>query len=174
MNQTRRIACYGLFIALGVSLGFALAHIPNVELVTATIFIGGYLMGWRAGLIIGCLTEAIYSGLSPYGLASIPIFVTQVVAMTITGFIGGMSRNRWPLRTWFDFGRMGITGLLLTINFAFLTTLGYICFAGLEKPAIMGSIITGLGFYLIHFLSNFLIFSILVPTILIHLKNRNF
>ncbi len=129
-------------------------------------------MGWRAGLIIGSLTEAIYSGLSPYGLASIPIFTTQVLAMTITGAIGGLCRNRWPLKTWFDFGRIGITGLLLTVNFAFLTTLGYVCFAGLEKHTILGSIVTGLGFYLIHFISNFLIFLILVPTILITLKNR--
>lgn len=170
MNQNIKIALHSLFIALGVVLGFSLAHIPNIELVTATIFISGYLLGWRSGMLIGLLTEAIYSILSPYGLASIPIFLGQTLAMTMTGGCGGWAAKMIPVKAKFSFIKLGMTGFLLTINFALLTTLGYVFFAGLTREVILSSIITGLGFYIAHFISNFLIFTLLVPGLILTLK----
>lgn len=170
MNQNTKIALHSLFISLGVVLGFSLAHLPNIELVTATIFISGYLLGWRSGLMIGLLTEAIYSMLSPYGLASIPIFLGQTLAMGLTGACGGWMAVLAPLKGWLSFIKTGIAGLLLSIHFALLTTLGYVFFAGITREVILTSIITGLGFYITHFISNFLIFTLLVPGVILSLK----
>ena len=161
---------HSLFIALGVVLGFALAHVPNVELVTATVFISGYLLGWKSGLIIGLLTESIYSTLSPYGMASLPLLAGQVIAMSITGLCGGWAAKHIPIKGWFSTLKTGSLGLILSIQFALITTSGYVLFAGISKPMILTSIITGLGFYITHFISNFLIFSLLVPGLILTLQ----
>ena len=49
MLKTRKAIMASLLIALTVAVGFALAGVPNVELMTITVFIAGYLLGARLG-----------------------------------------------------------------------------------------------------------------------------
>lgn len=155
-----------LFIALGVSLGFALIHVPNVELVTATIFIAGYLMGIKEGLIIGALTETLYSLLNPLGLASPPLLIAQVISMSLAGGLGGiLGKQKSHTRVLYHI-QLALAGLFSTLVFAVLTTLSFVLLLGLSANKLIGSFIYGLGFYVIHLLSNTLIFLILVPLLL--------
>jgi uncharacterized membrane protein len=56
-SRIRKITYSAIFIALIVGVGYALAFIPNVELVTALIFLAGVLMGWKSGIIIGGIAD---------------------------------------------------------------------------------------------------------------------
>jgi len=156
----------GLFIALGISLGFALIHIPNVELVTATIFISGYLLGIKEGIVVGLLTETLYSLINPYGMAAPPLFIAQVFSMSLVGGLGGILGRRKTQTELVYHLQLGLTGFIATGIFAVLTTLSFVFFMGFSQKTLFGSFIYGLGFYIIHIVSNTLIFLTIVPVLL--------
>lgn len=155
-----------MFIALGVTLGYSLSTVPNVELVTATVFLAGYSTGWRCGGGIGLVTESIYAAVNPFGIASPPLFISMVAAMAITGIAGGIYRRVRSSRAAIRHVQTGIAGAALSLNFAILTTLGYVLFMGLSTDRLLPSFITGIGFYLTHIISNCIIFLSIVPILI--------
>lgn len=156
----------GLFVALGLSLGFFLLHIPNVEMVTAMVFISGHLMGIKEGIIVGFLTETLYSLLNPLGAAAPPLLIAQVISMCFTGYLGGiMGVGKYPINSLHYF-RLGFAGFLSTAIFAILTTSSFVILMGLSFRELVGSFIYGLGFYALHIISNMLIFISIVPLLL--------
>lgn len=167
MKQSlRKLTIMALFVALGVSLGYFLAPIPNVELVTMTIFIAGFLFGIKEGFLIGLFTEFLYSTLSPYGLAAPPIFIAQIFSMSITGVAGGLMARYIRKFSWIEILLLGMIGLLVTLIFAVLTTVSYSLFSGFTGKKLIASFLTGIHFYLAHLISNTLIFLLLVPHII--------
>lgn len=159
----KKITLMGAFVALAVTLGYALITVPNVELVTATIFIAGYILGIREGFLVGLVAEALYSGLNPYGMAAPPIFIAQVVSMALIGMAGGfIGRHRPKMRLPF-LATLALTGFLGTLLFDAMTTISYALFIELSKETLIGSFIYGLGFYAAHLISNTLIFLTIVP-----------
>lgn len=162
----KKIVILSIFIALGVSLGFIFTIVPNVELVTTTIFIAGYFMGWREGLFVGLITEGIYSLFNPYGMAAPPLFIAQIVAMSITGFLGGMT-SKLPGKDKKHFILLlGGIGLTSTFIFGLLTTLSFVTFTGLSLTKLLSAVVYGLGFYVTHMISNTIIFLTLVPLLI--------
>jgi len=164
-NPASEIIHIGGFTALGVALGFALFNVPNIELVSATIFTGGYLLGKRKGVIIGILTESIYSLFNPLGMAAPPLFIAQIISMALIGLAGGLissiNLKRWRFPTVLAFA-----GLVLTFIFSLLTTISFVFFIGLDKSGRIAAIISGIGFNLVHIFTNTLIFSTIVPAII--------
>ena len=81
-----------MFISLAVGSGFALVMVPNIELITTIVFISGAYLGSRWGIIIGGVSEFIFSALNPLGsgLVFFPILIAQVIAMMIVGAVGGL------------------------------------------------------------------------------------
>ena len=156
----------GLFISAGVSLGFALAHIPNVELVTATIFLSGYFLGLKEGILVGICTEGLYSLLNPFGLAAPPLFLAQIISMGFAGFAGAVFCKHRSMKGIIYPIQLGIVGFGLTLLFAASTTLSFVLFIELSARQIIGSFIYGMGFYITHLMTNTLIFIILVPVII--------
>ena len=164
----------GGFTALGVALGFALFNIPNIELVSATIFISGYILGARSGAITGLLTESFFSIFNPLGMAAPPLFIAQVVSMILIGLGGAFVRNL-RIKQWQVPIATGSAGFLLTSVFSVLTTLSFVFFIGLDKTGRVAAIISGLGFYTLHIVFNTIIFSTIVPVIITTaLKTRLF
>jgi uncharacterized membrane protein len=154
-----------LFIALGVALGYA--HVvPNVELVSATIFIGGFLLGIKEGIFVGAATEGIYSMFNPYGTPSLPLWFAQVISMALAGAFGGIlgkkifSIHKKQMLT------IGMIGFLSTLIFDVLTTLSFVFTMASSIKQIVGSFVFGLSFYMTHLLSNTVIFLTLVPAVL--------
>lgn len=157
----------GIFIALGVSLGFALINIPNVELITATVFVAGYLIGTKEGMLVGFLTEAFYSLLNPLGMAALPLFIAQVLSMGIAGLMGGILAKQKSRRSGMVYYlQLGLAGFLITALFALLTTLSFVLLINFSLNKLAASFIYGLGFYIVHILTNIVIFMTLVPTII--------
>jgi len=170
MNSiVKKISLLGVFVSLGVTLGYGFSYIPNIELVTATVFISGFLLGIRAGFLVGLLTESIYSLFNPYGAAAPPLFIAQVVSMSITGMMGGIiGKGNMGFKKR-DLIIFGLAGLVSTLIFASLTTLSFLIFTGLSLKKLLG---IGLGFYITHIVSNTIIFILIVPLILKVLRKR--
>lgn len=163
--STRRLAYLAIWIALTVALGYLLAGIPNVELVTASIFLGGLLTGPLLGIVLGALAEFTYSLISPYGLAAPPLLVAQLIGMALVGFTGGLIGAGW-FQTRSVFTRhalCGVVGFGLTLFFDFITTASFLVFSGVSLKKLAVSFFFGIGFYLVHLIWNTLAFATVVP-----------
>jgi hypothetical protein len=156
----------GLLVALCVALGYLLATIPNVELVTTSIFISGYLTGAVSGIVIGGLAMGLYSILNPYGMAPPPLFLAQILSYAIIGGVGGIL-GRWIHRIgWKQAFLFGACGFCFTVMYALLTTLAYVLTVGNQEVLFWGSLLRGIGFYVTHMITNTLFFLTVVPFIL--------
>ncbi len=89
-SRERRVIRAALFTALSVALGFLLAAVPNVELITLSVFLGGVFCGPRVGAVVGALSEALFSLLNPLGPALPPLFAAQIACFALTGLAGGL------------------------------------------------------------------------------------
>lgn len=164
----REIILMAIFIALAVAGGFFLAQFPNIELVTAIIFLSGMLLGSKRGAFIGAVAEFLYSFFNPYGMAAPPLLLAQISSMALTGAAGGVMqkffRQHQP-----PIGLLGFTGFFLTFIFDLLTTLSFTLFVGTGLPGFITAITFGLYFYIAHQISNGMIFAVLLPILLRHL-----
>ncbi len=159
-----------IFTALAIGAGYALLMVPNVELITAIVFISGVWLGVGWGMIIGMTAELVFSVLHPLGsgLAVPPLLLAQVVSMGITGLAGGLSA---PLIIrWGDSILIKIfllfNSILLTFIFDSLTTLSFPVSAGFDWPQTKAIFLTGIGFTILHQFSNAFIFVIGIPYVL--------
>ncbi len=123
--STRTIAAVALFAALVAALGFLLAGIPNVELVSLASFASGAALGPRGGAAAGALGLALYSGLNPYGAAPPPTYLSQVAGGAMLGAAGAFvaARARANPR-WNGPILLGAAGLILTLAYDGLTNYG--------------------------------------------------
>ncbi len=121
MRLTVRIA---LFAAVSAALGFLLAPIPNVELITFSIFVGGSLLGARAGVAAALLAAALYFGLNPYGSSLVfpLLFLAQLLGVSIIALLGALFAHLMPLRREESRGRTLLRRLLI-LPFAALAAL---------------------------------------------------
>lgn len=92
-KKSFRIALISSFSALAVVLGYALA-IPNVELFTLMIFLGGIILGKINGSIIGLISSMIYYFFNPWGPPTdLILYIYQIIHYSMTGMIGGYVQN---------------------------------------------------------------------------------
>ena len=166
-QKTRHIAFSGIFIALILGVGYALAFVPNVELVTTMIFLAGVLMGLKCGLLVGILGEFLFSALNPIGSGLLfpPMLIAQIAAMTVVCLTGALLRNyilNWKTSLP-NVILIGAIGLLLTLFYDILVSAAYPLSAGFKLRETVATIIAGLAFSVIHLISNTIIFIVLVP-----------
>ena len=55
-----RLALISIFSALSIVLAYMLNPFPNIELLTLMIFLSGFIMGKKEGLIVGLISSFIY------------------------------------------------------------------------------------------------------------------
>ena len=176
LNMSDRLHIWiqmAVFVALAIALGWAFLYVPNIELVTATFFVAGYFLGPVRGMGVAVLGEFLYSLLNPLGAAPPPLMAAQIISMGLVALWGAYSR---PLVKHFHsllkMVFFGFSGLILTFLFDLLTTFSFLVFAGLTKKTFLASVIYGLGFYLLHIISNFVIFTIVVPFLIQFLEKN--
>ncbi len=162
-----------IFTALAIGIGFSLLMIPNVELITVIVFISGLTLGISWGILVGGTAELIFSVLNPFGSGLVfpPLLFSQVLSMIIIGAAGGLMRPIFFKRE-FSTKRitgLAITGFILTFIFDSLTTLSYPYAAGFDWPQTVGIYISGIGFTILHQISNAIVFAIGVPSVVKHL-----
>jgi energy-coupling factor transport system substrate-specific component len=162
-----------MLTAVGVILGYLFLSIPNVELVTATVFIAGFFLGPLFGFIVGILTEFIYSALNPMGMAAPNLLIAQILGMALAGYVGGIARQTG----WYEKAPLvriilfGTAGFLITLIFDVLTTLSFtLIMSGGDLNKILSSFLFGMTFYFIHIIINTVVFAILVPLLISRLS----
>jgi hypothetical protein len=177
-NPKRRLQIWlqmAIFAAMAVALGLVLIAVPNVELVSATFFVSGYFLGLRRGVATALVGEFLYSLLNPFGAAPPPLLFAQLLGMGLFAAAGAtLGRRFGSLTPVLKMTVFGLLGLGLTFCFDFLTTLSFLIFSGLTKATFLASLIYGLGFYVLHILSNTAIFLFLIPFILQFLEKHTF
>jgi hypothetical protein len=164
-----KLARMALFTALGAALGHALSGVPNVELVTATVFIAGAVLGPAGGALVGAAAEALYTSFHPMGAPAPPLWIAQVLSMSLAGCFGGIWRRFRPGS--FIRSRIGTAaaGLLCTLVFDLLTTASFAFTVHFNAEQLVQSFVFGLWFYVLHAAGNVVIFSLLVPAVLARL-----
>ncbi|KAA3616411.1 MAG: ECF transporter S component [Calditrichaeota bacterium] len=167
-TETLKLTIIANFIAVGVAIGYALAFLPNIEMVTMIIFIGGYLLGWRSGAFIGLATEFIYSNFNLYGPAPIHILVAQIFAMTTTGIVGGIAKNIGGVNLSSVASRIMflVLGGAVTVFFDLVTTWADVFIIDAGMGFFMSRLIAGMPFFAVHIVSNAFIFFFLVHTLI--------
>lgn len=168
--STKDMAMVGMLSALAVAMGYAFIFVPNIEMVSATIFISGYFLGVPKGILVGVIAESIYSAFNPMGsgLAFPYLFAAQIMGMSLFGAVGGLVGS-WGDKKVFSKGKLAgfaVSGFICTIIFDLLTTLSWPLAAGFESNQMFATIALGAIFISIHVISNTLIFTIVVPSIL--------
>ena len=167
-----------MFIALAVGSGFALVMVPNIELITTIVFISGAYLGSRWGIIIGGVSEFIFSALNPLGsgLVFFPILIAQVIAMMIVGAVGGLFNRFILINRWTSRKRvlLGVIGFLLTFQFDAITTFSYPIMMGYPMMQSFAIFIAGIGFTFFHQITNGIIFALFLPKVFVRLKLAEF
>jgi uncharacterized membrane protein len=115
----------GVFIVLAVLVPwiFHQFHLAGATFLPMHIFvlIAGLLFGWRAGLLVGLFTPMVSYFIS--GMPALNILPQVVIEVSAYGFIAGILRERYNLRTiWSLLGAMigGRLILLLAISLAYV------------------------------------------------------
>jgi hypothetical protein len=168
-TRHREIILLAIFIALAIAGGLFLAQLPNIELVTVTIFLSGIVLGVTRGALVGAVAEFLYSFFNPYGVAAPPLLAAQVLGMTLAGVAGGVMRIFFSTRqppVWL----LGFAGFILTFIFDLFTTLSFTIFVGSGLAGFLAAAALGLYFYIAHQVSNTLIFAVLLPVLLRRLR----
>lgn len=156
--RASRIALTAAFIALAVTLGFLLAPVPNVELVTLTVFLGGAATGVVGGGIIGALTALLHSGLNPLGLPFPLVLLGQVLGMAVAGVAGAwIGRRVQALAVWKQTVLLGLIGFGLTLCYQLLVNIGF----GIHYGPIIPAVVSGIAFTGLHLVANTIAFAAL-------------
>ncbi len=170
MTINRQIILSALFTALAVAMGYLFIMVPNVEMISATVFMAGAICGPLFGLLIGFTAELIFSLFNPMGAAAPPLLVAQVLSFAIIGLVGGLVGMPGK-KVWRPMVIYGLCGFFLTLLFDVLTTLSFAVFiAGDDLKKIMAMFSTGLLFNITHLVTNTIIFSTIVPAVLVGVR----
>jgi hypothetical protein len=109
-DSLRRTVRIALFASTAAALGFLLAPVPNIELFTFSLFVGGYALGLRAGAQAGFLAVLLYYGLNPYGSSLLlpPLLATQLVAGILIPALGALYGRLLPAERPLWLRRLGL------------------------------------------------------------------
>ena len=91
MNKTRRAVLASLLVALAIAVGYALAAVPNVELITLVVFLSGFLLGPVQGAAVGAVAMAGHSLFNVMGAAIPPILAAQMICYALIGMAGAFA-----------------------------------------------------------------------------------
>jgi hypothetical protein len=160
--KRRRIILTALFTSLSVILGYILAVVPNVELMTLNVFLSGVFTGPRYGAATGILSITIYSFFNPFGISLPPLLAAQITGFLVIGVVGGLLRERVFSGGGTAVIIIAVAGFLTTLLYDILTTVAsaYVVL-GTDGFAdgIIGFFSAGSVFILIHVLVNTFVFS---------------
>jgi len=173
---TRATAAVAVFAGLAAALGYFLSWLPNIELVTFTVFASGVALGAWRGALVGALAMAIYSGANPHGsgIAVPPLYAAQIVGASVAGLLGGASRRLWrgPGRLRPALGALSgaALGLGATLVYQGLVVLGLAASLPEARSGFLAALTSNAFFSLVHLASNTVVFAVLAPVVLPRLR----
>ncbi|MFA4947184.1 MAG: hypothetical protein WC674_01585 [Candidatus Krumholzibacteriia bacterium] len=168
-RRERTVILAALFIALSVALGFLLAGIPNVELMTLTVFMAGIFCGARLGGAIGALSSLLFSLLNQFGPAPAPLLAAQVAGFVLIGSVGGLIGPHLAPARASSVAASAAAGFALTFVYDVLTTVAT-AFVALGASGFIeglgGIAVAGIGFAAVHVGVNTALFAVAVPPLM--------
>jgi hypothetical protein len=165
---TRELVRTALLAAACAALGYLLAGVPNVELISAGVFTSGALLGVRRGALCGGLAEAIYAGVNPNGISQPVLYAAQVLGFVILGAAGGALRPLMQRRAVLvQTALAAVCGFVLTLVYDLLTNAA-VWVTARENASLAAIVVMGLSFPfpLAHPLGNTIGFALMVPAVL--------
>ncbi|MFX1294400.1 MAG: ECF transporter S component [Promethearchaeota archaeon] len=160
-----KIAIISIFAALAIGMSYALAPLINIEFMSFTLFLAGFLYGKYVGIFVGLISSTIYYGWNPFGIPPLPLYMVLVSCMVFIGLIGGLIKssdreNNKINVTKSTLCKFAFIGLFYTLSFEVITNIvfAYFYYNGDIKLAFL----TGLPFMIIHLILNTIIFALLV------------
>jgi hypothetical protein len=154
--RSSRIALAGLFVALAPAIDLLTAPIPNVELMSLVIFLGGAATGGLTGCFIGLAAEVIHSLLNPLGPAFPLVFSAQLLGMGLVGWTGGrLGPQVAGLGRAAALAALAGLGFILTAVFDVLTNLAL----GIHLGPVWPTLIGGIPFAIAHIVSNTVVYA---------------
>ena len=180
-KESFRIALISTFTALGIVLGYLLAYIPNIELFTLTIFLSGFILGKRDGMIVGFLSSLIFCFFNPLGASPLPLLAFQLTHYSLTGLLGALTNDFLNKRSFFTFDEdlykvpvmviFGILGAIITISFQVFSSLVNVFTFYDSIEEFLPYFVIGIPFTITHIIGNTLGFIFILPG-LIQLANK--
>lgn len=172
-RKTFRIVLSSTFVALAIVLGYMLAYIPNIELFTLTIFLSGFILGKRDGIIVGFFSSLIFCFFNPIGASPLPLLTFQLFHYSLTGFLGALTRDYLKRKSFFKPDEdmfvlpvmvlFGLMGALITIHFQiFASMVDVLSFFG-TIDGFIPYFLTGIVFTVTHIIGNTLGFIFILP-----------
>ncbi len=175
-----RIALISTFTALAIVLGYLLAYIINIELFTLTIFLSGFILGKRDGIIVGLLSSFIFCFFHPLSPSPLPLLIFQLVHYSLTGLIGALLSDFLSKKKILNADKdlykislmviFGCIGALITTSFQIFASLFFtLSYYGTISQFIPQFLI-GAVFTAIHIIGNTLGFIFILPGLIQLLK----
>lgn len=167
------ISFISIFTAITIVLGYLMAYIPNIEVFTMMIFLSGFIMSKKEGAIIGLLSSSIFTFFNPLGPSPPPLFLYQLFHYTMTGVLGGLTKDYLRRKEYFKPSEdmyvfrilllFGFLGAIITFIFDILSTLfgGFVVSVTIDY--FVATYLLGIVFTSIHLIGNVLIFTFLLP-----------
>ncbi|MHA1368317.1 MAG: hypothetical protein ACTSWN_17035 [Promethearchaeota archaeon] len=164
-NRALKISIVGIYSATCVAAAYSLMLLPNIEIYTMLVFLGGLLFGRAMGSLIGLVSTLIYRLFNIYGPSPLPLLLMQLSLYTFIGFLGGaLGKSSF---------RKNVTGKTQVI-FAFIggsfalvySVTADVTYAMIFNIPIVAQLLYGLAFTSILIISNIITFGLLLPLIM--------
>jgi hypothetical protein len=173
-STTRRvlkITTIATYAAACIGAGYMFTEIPNVEVFTMLVFLGGLLFGKTIGLINGFLAAMIYFIFNIFGASPLPLLIIQIAAYTALGLLGGAMRST-RLRQSITKGSQvvfAIIGALFSFGYTFIADIVFSVIIGTDFIAWF---MQGLVFTIIMMTCNTITFGFLLPLMIVALDKH--
>ncbi len=160
MRQSRRAALIGLLSSLAIATNYALAALPNVNLMDFIVFLAGYSVGPLEGVAVALLSWLVYGTINPYGF--VPTIWIATSASECLFALAGWGVSRISPEHSRDLQRilLVMSGLGSTAAYDLATNAA---FAWTFDLSLKAALIAGIPFSLVHMLINTATFSLLAP-----------
>jgi len=177
-RKSFRIALISMFSALVIVFGYMLAYLPNIEVVCLMVFLSGFILGKKDGIIVGLMSSFIFCFFNPLGVSPLPLLSFQLSFYAFDGFIGAKSSEFLKRKEFFQpkddlyilpiMAFLGVIGAVLTFIFDILSTIVIALTDFGTLDVFILYYITGIPFTTVHLIGNTLGYVFILPG-LIHL-----
>jgi len=161
-----------MFAGVAAAAGYMLMFIPNIEAVTLVLFVAGYKLGIKRGILAAIIAAFLYFGLNPQGGLFPPLLTAQIIGVSAAPVLGALFRllKSLVLRLL----SLPILAIIATVWYDLLTNLAYPLSIGLNYKGILITLSAGIPFSLVHNISNVIIFSVFIPPFLLLINANRF
>ncbi len=150
---------------------YLLVEVPNVKLMDGLVFLGANLFGLEVGASVAALSWLVYGTINPYGSATPGLLVVLMCCEALYAVAGWAVRRFGPTPSPTVGYRvlLGFTGFICAAAYDFVTNIytGIYFYAGPLWSRMVYSLVMGIPFSLIHEVSDFLVFMLVVPVLIL-------